>query len=309
MTWGRYDDYAPFHRKWLTLSNDAVATMWRATTWARSRAADARPGFVTRKELRALSGGLSSKKFERVLQELIDAGRPAHEFGLLEALDDGFMIHNFDRYGAPDQRDRPQVSSARSEAGRAGGQRSAARRKEQYGSAQPTARPEANAEANSTFASKQTPKQNDFASKQNGAPVPDPGREPKAAAAAAKDLTGSAREETFAAAAAPTSSEKVSCPKDLELTSTQREQLHSVPDYAVSAGTVRFRAKYVGAPERRSLLAWQRSLSTAIHGMWSDSKQRPSPPESFEKPGPVKAKQVTADVGISITADGRQVRA
>ena len=323
MTWGRYHDHAPFHRKWIALSNDAVALMWRATQWARSPEAAAAPGFVTRKELRALSGGLSSKRFERVLQELIDAGKPAHEDGLLELRDGGFVIHDFDVYGPPVARDTQQTSNARAEAGR----RSAEARRAKYGSARPTpnggAPTKSPTEQTAEHVHEQTsnkreqartsaPNKTSNSPEQNFSPDPDPGRRDQPAAAA-QDLSGGARVHVReAAAAAPASPDKISCPEDLELKTEQRDELrrNGVADYAIDVGTVRFRGKArTDLTDTRTLHAWHKSLFAAVHGMWFDPRQRPSPPESFNKPGPAKARQPTDEVHVYTMPDGTQVRA
>jgi len=316
MTWGRYDEHAPFHRKWLTLSNDAVATMWRATQWARSPEADARPGFVTKDELRALSGGLGRKRFERVLSELVHAGQPVHELGLLDPVGEGqFMIHDFEDYGPRGSRTQPeddqrrqQTSAARAAAGRA----SVAARRNRHGSAQPPkpAADEWTPEQTGTYTAEQTsrtssnkrPEQARTSSNTSGS---DP-EESLPAAAAAKDQTRSARER--AAAAAPASpdqvAEKIKCPADLQLRSEQQDQLRAVgvPDYAITAGRARFLGN-AGTQSQRSLSAWQNSLNTAIHGNWLDPKKRPSPPESFNKPGTAKTRP--QEVYECVGADGK----
>lgn len=139
LTWGRYDDRAPFHRKWLTLSNDAVALFWRANQWARSPEAKACPGFVTERELLALRGDMSIPRCREVIVELLDAGKPAHEHGLLEPVEDGgFMIHDFDDHGPPGAApSAPPPVRSRAEAARIAGLASAQKRRERNGTAQP----------------------------------------------------------------------------------------------------------------------------------------------------------------------------
>lgn len=144
MTWGRASDRAPFHRKWIALSNDAFALGWRAIMWARSPEAHARPGFVTERELRALSGGVSRRRFVAAVEELRTAGAPAHEHGVLEPVEGGYEVHDFDDYGPPlagqsprAPSDTPRPKLDRSEAARLAGQASAAKRRLTHGTAQP----------------------------------------------------------------------------------------------------------------------------------------------------------------------------
>ena len=144
MGWTRNDDRMPFHRKWLELSNDAYAMGHRAMVWARSPEAHARPGFVTEKVLRKLSGGLSPRKFAKAVEELVTAGAGAHEHGILESVDGGFLIHDFEHYGAPTAPREPAPAPTdghklnRKEAARVAGQASAAARRERNGTAQPS---------------------------------------------------------------------------------------------------------------------------------------------------------------------------
>lgn len=129
----RWNPLAIIHAKLLGRSNDAVATFWRVVQWARTPGVSARPGFVDFDQIRALSGGLSRKRTEKVIAELVGAGRGAHASGLLDVVEDGWVIHDFEHYGdeidivaplAPEPVLPPAVSAARSAAGRAGGLRS-----------------------------------------------------------------------------------------------------------------------------------------------------------------------------------------
>ena len=327
MTWGRYDDRAPFHRKWLTLSNDAVATMWRATQWARSPEASARPGFLTRDELRVHSR-LKGKKFESVLRELITAGRPAHVFGLLEETEDGFLIHDFDDYGPRSSKSEDVDDSAaarRADAARRAGEASAAARKARNGSAQPKRRTDFETEepqsgvhptperpSNDSRTSSERPAEQNAERPSNDSrtPGPDP-EESLPATAAAKDQTGSAREapRSEAAAAAPAAPDKVCCPDGLELTDSQVKQLREagVPDYAIQHGRAQF---LLGASsqEPRSLAAWQTSMARAIQGNWNDPKKRPKSPEEQGNPG-VSKTNGGGEVSWWTTADGKRHRA
>jgi hypothetical protein len=311
MTWARLDDDILMHPKWWALSAQAFQLGIRLIVWANKYSLET--GSVSWGVIREMAGG-STRRAKRLIIELVDAGKPIKETGILEPLADGaWKIHDFERYRAPVKAvDSSQVSSARAEAGRAGGQRSAARRQEQYGTAQPSARPEANSRSKPEANSRS---KNGFASKQNGAPDPDPGEEFLPAEAAAKDLTGGARVGSPAVAAAapasPDNSEKVSCPKDLQLSDDHKTQLRAagVPDYAIVAGVTRFLGKASGdAYGHRTLSAWRNSMYAAVHGMWNDPRQRPNPPESFDKPGPVKAK-AAAEIHTYTMPDGRQVRA
>lgn len=170
-----WDVLSIIHGKLLGCSNDAVATFWRLVTWARGPGAPPRPGFVTRSQVRAWSGGLNGKRLDAVIMELVDAGKPAFTHGLLDPADGGFEIHDFDQYGRdveivaalapmpvapPARATRPEVSAARAAAGRAGGLRSAESRLASKQTAQPLKQ---SPEANPDFASgpaKQTPEAN-----------------------------------------------------------------------------------------------------------------------------------------------------
>lgn len=175
-----WDELSIIHGKLLGCSNDAVATFWRLVTWARGPMAGPRPGFVTRDQIMAWSGGLRGKKLDTTIQKLVDAGKPKFDHGLLEPAEGGWWIHDFDQWGAdvefvarlaPEPVEVPAVgavapqvraelSAARSAAGRLGGQRSVASRRASKQTAQP---PKQTPEANRTFAStfpKQTPEAN-----------------------------------------------------------------------------------------------------------------------------------------------------
>ncbi len=148
-----WDVLSLIHAKLIGCSNDAVATFWRVVTWARGPGAHARPGFVNRAQLRHLSGGISKKRFDQVVAELVDAGKPQHDHGLLDPADGGWWVHDFDHYGrdvdiiaplTPMPVASPAVSSvseARAAAGRAGGLRSAAVRLATKQTAQPPKQP------------------------------------------------------------------------------------------------------------------------------------------------------------------------
>ncbi len=144
MVWGRWDDHAPFHGKFLGLSNDATALIWRAVLWARGPGAK-RPGFLTEKQLAALRGDIGMGRFRLVLRELIEAGKPAHEYGILVPADGGYEIHDFDDYGPPGQAappreappSQPPYQPKVSESARRAGLVSAEVRRQRYGSAQP----------------------------------------------------------------------------------------------------------------------------------------------------------------------------
>lgn len=169
-----WDELSIIHGKMLGRSNDAVATFWRLVTWARGPSAKARPGFVTRDQIKANSGGLSGKRLDKVIAELVDAGKPKYDHGLLDPAEGGWWIHDFAHYPravdvvaalAPVPVEPPApaptsaVSAARAAAGRAGGLRSAESRRASKQTAQP---PKQTPEANPPFASapsKQTPKQ------------------------------------------------------------------------------------------------------------------------------------------------------
>src|SRR5688572_5613059 len=113
MTWSKASDRAPFHRKWISLSNDAFALGWRAIMWSRSPEAHARPGFVTEGELRALSGGISKRQFRNAVDELLNAGAPAHAHGILEPVEGGFEVHDFSDYGPREERHPQPFPSAK----------------------------------------------------------------------------------------------------------------------------------------------------------------------------------------------------
>jgi hypothetical protein len=276
-----------------------------------------------------MAGG-STRRARRLITELVDAGKPIKETGILEPLEDGcWKIHDFERYRAPQKQQQSQATSdERSDAARRAGQASAEARRARNGSAQPRKTEHSqsgfyavadNQTSNGRRTTPRTDAERTPNDSSNGSrtPVPDPGEEFLPVAAAAKDLTGSARVKVnpnaAAAPASPDISEKVKCPKDLQLSEDHKTQLSAagVPDYAIAAGVTRFLGKASGdSYGLRTLSAWRNSMYAAVHGMWLDPKQRPNPPESFEKPGPVKANRPAAsDVSTYTMPDGRQVRA
>lgn len=89
MSFGTFDDHMPFHRKWIALSNDAYAMGMRALLWSRSPGAAARPGYVTLTELRYFGGRIALKAFNEAVAELVDAGKGAHQHGILVPTEDG----------------------------------------------------------------------------------------------------------------------------------------------------------------------------------------------------------------------------
>jgi hypothetical protein len=150
MTWGRWDDLVVIHPKWCDLSLEATGLGFRAVQWARSPRAERLRGHLSEKQLRGLAPGVSTRKFRKLVAELVDAGGDAFEHGILEPTETGYRIHDFDTYGPPQgnvvpARPDPEATGrpklTRSEAARLAGQASAARRRELNGTAQPSRAP------------------------------------------------------------------------------------------------------------------------------------------------------------------------
>jgi hypothetical protein len=207
LSFGTFDDHMPFHRKWMSLSHEAYSIGMRALLWARSPGAAARPGYVTLGELRYFAGRLGDKAFVDAVTALVDAGKGAHEHGILVPTEDGgYQFHDLEKYGgklgrweptgdAPPEQptakksQRPGLSM--SELGKLGGRKSVEARRSAFGSAQPVPKlSRSGPEAEARSETEADPKRNAEAdaSKQTGSSFqvssgsPDPDSKPAAAA-------------------------------------------------------------------------------------------------------------------------------
>lgn len=131
-----WDELSIIHGKLLGCGNDAVATLWRLVTWARGPKAGPKPGFVTRKQIMAWSGGLRGKKLDAVIEELVDAGKPAYDHGLLDPAEGGgWWIHDFAQRSVrvsqqpSGGQDESGELTGRAKAGQLGGQARAAKQR------------------------------------------------------------------------------------------------------------------------------------------------------------------------------------
>jgi hypothetical protein len=129
------------HPKWEQLTDAAFRLGIRALAWARKPERRRLPGFIPSTQLVYLSRRTPAIA-ARLAEELMNAGTPAHEVGLWEPVDGGWLIHDFAEYDpiAAVQDAAPMPSkpgTSKVEAGRIGGARSAEARRERWGSAQP----------------------------------------------------------------------------------------------------------------------------------------------------------------------------
>ena len=124
MTWVKLDDGFEDHGKVATLSDAAHRLYVRALCWSHKPVNARSRGFIPRAllpEVARRSHG--PKRLEKLAAELVGAtGGGMYEHGLWEATDDGWHIHDWERYlpadGVP--ADPDEVRRKRSEAGRKG---------------------------------------------------------------------------------------------------------------------------------------------------------------------------------------------
>jgi hypothetical protein len=296
VTWAFLDDRADENPKLLAVG--AEASWYWACGLCYCRRNPKVPGFIPAQKALVL---FPVRGPRRVIQLLIDAG-------LWHEVEGGYEVHDYAVVygGSPDEvPGEPQaLSQKRAEAGRLGGLRSVESRRSRLGSAQPK-QPEANheanheasqskpAEANPEASPKQTlPKQVLASHARTGRASCAPGSAGVAGAlgsgsgsgsgisgkAAAEDLSGHGPE----ANPKQQQQQRLPCPADLELTGGQRATLETamIPGWAMEALTTKFRAKHTADPtDVRSLVAWRKSLASAIAGDWNDPQRRPKPPE------------------------------
>ena len=138
---GLFDWELPNHPKWAPLSDGAFRLGISAILWARHPERIARrPGFVPEWMMAVLSRKPKTQT-AKLVAELVAAGENLHDAGILEPVEGGWMVHDFEQYGAPvlsaPTAQAATVSSAKAEAGRLGGLRSAEARRLANGTAQP----------------------------------------------------------------------------------------------------------------------------------------------------------------------------
>jgi hypothetical protein len=125
MTWARYDDELPYNRKvaWLRAHGvEGIAALGLhllANTWSRH---EGQQGFIPTYMPEQLTG----KPWAKLTALLV-------EIGMFEALEDGWMIKDYDEYGdrddgVPVSEKMARLSKVRAEAGRAGGLAKAGKR-------------------------------------------------------------------------------------------------------------------------------------------------------------------------------------
>jgi len=173
MSWVRMDDRTPSHPKFEDLSDLAWALWTKALCWTYQPEHERTGGFVPRKvALSLLKSG--PEAVEAAASELVEAVGDScfgHASGLWVAEESGWRFHDWEKYrpSASKQCFEPG-SEAAVEAGRLGGTRSAEKRREKFGSAQPKRTPnrasEESLEADSRSGSEALPE----------APVPSPSR-------------------------------------------------------------------------------------------------------------------------------------
>jgi hypothetical protein len=151
--WARFEAGYTRHGKWSMLSDDAFRFGHKVIDWC----CENETAFIPARSLYDLAG--TPARGRRLAKELQECGRhfDPPKAGILDPLESGWAVHNFPKYAPPGFRERavvpppakpirPEVSAARSEAGRLG----AAARLAKLGKP----------EANEPSKTKQTPKQN-----------------------------------------------------------------------------------------------------------------------------------------------------
>ena len=136
MTWLKIDDAFEDHPKVSGLS-DAAHRLWvRAACWCRKPANAHTNGFVPRGMLCDIyRNKLPQKSLEKLSQELVDSkGGGMFDEGLWEPMEGGWQFHDWEDYQPTEE--KPGTLS-RKEAASIAGQRSAAVRRERFGTAQP----------------------------------------------------------------------------------------------------------------------------------------------------------------------------
>ncbi len=100
----------------------------------------------------------------------------------------------------------------------------------------------------------------------------------------------------------------IPCPPDLELNEAQAANLEMTagcPRWAQKQIAAKFRGRYLAdESDRRTLVVWRKGLNTATASIWSDTKQRPQPPEPEQAaPGANQAAKAAAEARKQVNLD------
>lgn len=145
--WARFEPGYTRHGKWSVLSDDAFRFGHKVVDWC----CDNEKPFIPKQSLFDIAG--TAARGRRLARELEDCGKhfDPPKAGILDAVDGGWLVHNFAKYAPPSYRERadapppappkqvrPEVSAARAAAGRKGVEARLA--KQANGEAKPQAR-------------------------------------------------------------------------------------------------------------------------------------------------------------------------
>lgn len=294
MSWCYLDDSLPEHPKWVGLSDGAFRLGIRILCHCRRFNTS---GWISLATIKAWEGSRAT----RLINELMRAGAPRYSSGILEESEGGFQVHGYQDYYANDEEKRIEKSEAtrsRAEAGRIGGLKSAAVRRESNGTAQPVSRkaPESASENASSFASESASEANQVASSfasevasnecfEAHRSIP----EPPITNTNTYTATTIQRPDRSRAPEAPepsspsVSGARIPCPDNLSLSETQRAQLamqRGAEPWELDELEFEFRGSWCGRSDsNRTLGAWRTSLFKAVNEVLSDRKRRPKRPE------------------------------
>lgn len=94
-TWARIDVNLPDHVKWASLSDAAFRLGIRLTCWGNRQAHEGCPAVVTLGLVRRMG---YPKLADRLIAELVQAGKPIHDLGILEPVEGGWLIHDLHNF-------------------------------------------------------------------------------------------------------------------------------------------------------------------------------------------------------------------
>lgn len=257
---------------------DAIL-MWLAIKSYVSRKNSA--GFVPDEAIDDLQG--APKNPRKALKVLVDCGlrgtNGKHGAGLVDKHEFGWMLHDYDDHGTPQEVEAERREKAR--------QQKANRR------AQLAAEAAARKALSAGLSADKTPDTTEDTipdcppdkvadstpdAPRAGARTSARVRAPQPSPAQPKEEQQQSQPESGVMPAG-----KIPCPRDLRLTPDQRSTLEGsfIPGWAIDHITTKFVSKHGADPsDRRPLVGWLKCLSTAICGDWNDSSKRPRKPDA-----------------------------
>jgi len=277
--WAKFDPDILTHPKW-KLSDAAFKLAVLLCVWSSKHSPT---GFVTDAVVLDFCHG-SRRRLNRLVKELIETGRGIHEFGILEATEGGWFVHDFEDYAPPKKQEATVTATDRSEAARRAGLASAEARRARNGSAQPRPMQNKNGGNGAERRSNGSPNGRSNGSRTDVRTLDLDLEESSTTTTTAKDLSGSARKVVEVVPASP---EIQSIPADLSLTEGQMRGLRDagMQDAEILAGVAHFRANHADGSERRALPQWRRWMYSTVLGSWQSAQQRAN------GPGPAKAER------------------